>query len=145
MAVSHLHKTTKGQIVVSNDTLDLVEFSQVRSIDGLVTEHTINGEVTGWWWAAIGALLLCQFVQHVGTDGGGVRSKDELLRLLSGPWIPVAYRAIFSFLYVQLALVWCRHLLYTYLVHILDVIPVGLVVTFVARIFCSWHVSLFGI
>lgn len=105
VTVSHLHKTTKGQVVVSNDTLDLVEFSQMRSVDGFVTEHTIDGEVTGWWRTTIGAFLLRQLVQHVGADSCGVRSKDELLRLFSGPGISVAYRAIFALLYVQLALV----------------------------------------
>ena len=55
---SNLHETTERQVVVSNDTLDLMKFCQVGGIDCFVTEHTIDGEVTSWWRAAVRALLL---------------------------------------------------------------------------------------
>lgn len=42
-------QTTQGQPVVCDDTFDLVEFSQMRLIDGFVTEDTIDGEVACWF------------------------------------------------------------------------------------------------
>lgn len=38
----------QGEAMVSHNTLDLVELGQVRGIQSLIPEHTIDGEVFGW-------------------------------------------------------------------------------------------------
>lgn len=57
------HEVAQGEAVISHNALDLVELSQVRGIQGLVPEHTIDGEVLGW----CEGLLLRQAVEGAGT------------------------------------------------------------------------------
>lgn len=37
----------QGEAVVSHNTLNLVELSQVCGVQGLISEHTVNGKVLG--------------------------------------------------------------------------------------------------
>lgn len=48
------HEVAQGEAVISHNALDLVELSQVRGIQGLVPEHTIDGEVLGWCEGLLG-------------------------------------------------------------------------------------------
>lgn len=41
------HEVAQREAVVSHDTLDLVELRQVSGIQGLIPEHSIDGEVFG--------------------------------------------------------------------------------------------------
>lgn len=41
------HEVAQREAVVSHDTLDLVELGQVSGIQGLIPEHSIDGEVFG--------------------------------------------------------------------------------------------------
>ena len=54
------NQTTESQTEVGDDTLDLVELSQVGSVDCLITEDTVDTEVASW--PGVGG----QLVQHVG-------------------------------------------------------------------------------
>lgn len=38
----------QGEAMVSHNTLDLVELSQVSGIQRFIPEHTVDGEVLGW-------------------------------------------------------------------------------------------------
>ena len=71
---TYLHQTAQCQIVISDDTLDLVEFGKMSRIDGLVSEDAIDGEVTGGRWPVTWALHGSKLVQHSCTDGRRVRS-----------------------------------------------------------------------
>lgn len=46
----------QGEAVVSYNTLDLVELSQVCGVQGLISEHTVNGEVLGWCEGLLGVI-----------------------------------------------------------------------------------------
>lgn len=37
----------EGQAAVGNEAFDLVEFGQVRGVDGFVAENTVDGKVLG--------------------------------------------------------------------------------------------------
>ena len=78
-----LDQVAQSDVVVGQDTFDLVELSEMGGIDGLVTEHTVDGEQPGGLW------VLGQRVQHSGGDGGGVRSQDQFLTLLGLPVVTV--------------------------------------------------------
>lgn len=71
---TYLHKAAQCQIVIGDNALNLVELGEMSRVDGLVPEHTIDGEVTGRWWPAIRPLLGGKLVQHSCTDGRRVRS-----------------------------------------------------------------------
>ena len=49
-----LHETTQGQAVVGDDTFYLVELGKMCSVDGFVSEDTVDGEVAGGRRAAVG-------------------------------------------------------------------------------------------
>ena len=53
-------ESAQGQAVVGNDAFDLVEFCEVRSVDALVAEDAVYGEV------ACGAGIGGEFVEDVG-------------------------------------------------------------------------------
>lgn len=38
----------QGEAMVSHNPFDLVELGQVCGIQGLIPEHTVDGEVLGW-------------------------------------------------------------------------------------------------
>lgn len=76
-----LHQTAERQAVVGNDTLDLVELCQMRSVDRLVAEHTVDGEVARGRRAAVGSLFRGELLQQRGGNGCGVCSQDEALGL----------------------------------------------------------------
>lgn len=46
----------QGEAVVSYNTLDLVELGQVCGVQGLISEHTVNGEVLGWCEGLLGVI-----------------------------------------------------------------------------------------
>lgn len=71
---THLHKAAQRQIVIGDNALNLVKLGKMSRVNGLVPEHTIDGEVTGRRWPAIRALLGGKLVQHSCTDGRCVRS-----------------------------------------------------------------------
>lgn len=79
-----LDQVAQGDVVVGQDTFDLVELGKMGGVDGLVTEHTVDGEQSG------GLGVLGERVQHSGGDGGGVRSQDEFLALFGLPVVAVA-------------------------------------------------------
>ena len=54
------YESSQGQAVVGNDSFDLVEFCEMRSVDALVTEDAIYREV------ACGAGIGGEFVENVG-------------------------------------------------------------------------------
>lgn len=96
---TYLHQTAQCQIVIGDDTLDLVELCKMGRVDGLVPEDTIDGEVTGRWWSAIWALHGSKLVQHSCTDGRRVRSQHKPQRLVTRPGVSVAYGAVLAVLF----------------------------------------------
>ena len=71
-------KMAKTDVTVTDNTLNLVELSQVSGIEGLVSEDSVNGEVLH----GLEFLLLGQTVKHLRGDGGCVRSQDVLFSLI---------------------------------------------------------------
>ena len=51
---------SQGQAVVCYDTFDLVEFSQMCSVDAFVAEDAVDGEVARW------TRVCGEFVEHIG-------------------------------------------------------------------------------
>jgi hypothetical protein len=84
-------EVAKGDVVVGDDALDLVELGQVGGVDGLVPEDAVDGEQLAGLEAAG---LLGGLVEHGGGDGGGVGAEDELGGLGLLPVVPVAERAV---------------------------------------------------
>lgn len=100
--IHKLHETSKGQTVIGDDTLDLVELAQVCCINRLVSvktgqyegsvytsqvflpEDSVNGKVSGWWDTAVHPLQ-GQLVKHGSRDGSCVcsqhKSKSGLVRI----------------------------------------------------------------
>lgn len=62
------HKVAQGEVIVSYDTLNLVELSQVGGIQCLITENSVNGEVLGWGEG----LLLGKAIECPGTGSCSV-------------------------------------------------------------------------
>lgn len=69
------NQITKGQIIVGYKTFDLVELAQVSCIHSLVTEDTIDGEVS---CRLETSRLVGQLVQHLRRNSSGVCSKQIL-------------------------------------------------------------------
>ena len=59
-------QTTERQTVISYYTLDLVEFSEMRSVDSFVSENSVDREIT--CRARDGR----EFIQHRGRDRSGM-------------------------------------------------------------------------
>lgn len=79
-----LHDTeevVKTDSLVYNDTLNLMELSQMSGVECLVSEHAINREVLHW----LELLLLCLLEKHLRTDCGSMRPQDVLHRFLRAP------------------------------------------------------------
>lgn len=70
-------KVTEGGVPVGDNTLDLVELGKMGGVNGLVPEDTIDGEILDGMELG----LLGEMIEHVGADGGGVGTKDELFSL----------------------------------------------------------------
>ena len=66
---------------IDDDTLNLMELSQMGRIQSLVTEDTVDGEVLHW----LELLLLSLQVEHLGADSSGMRPEDVLHGLLFAP------------------------------------------------------------
>ena len=79
-----LHNTeqvVKSDALVNNDTFDLMELSQMRGVESLVSEHTIDGEVLH----GLELFLLSLLVEHLRADCGRVSSKDVFHCFLTRP------------------------------------------------------------
>lgn len=79
-----LHNTeqvVKSDALVNNDTFDLMELSQMRGVESLVSEHTIDGEVLH----GLELFLLSLLVEHLRADCSRVSSKDVLHCFLTRP------------------------------------------------------------
>jgi hypothetical protein len=72
---------TEANSAIDDDTLDLVELSQMGSIQSLIPEHSIDGEVLH----GSKLFFLCLVVEHLGADGCGMRTQDILESLLFAP------------------------------------------------------------
>lgn len=70
--------------MVSHHALDLVELGQVCGVQGLVSEHAINGEVLGWREGFLGA---------TGRPGPGVGQKADRI----APCLPLWVRSNHTF------------------------------------------------
>ena len=123
-----LHKSSQSQIIIRNNTLDLVELSQMCRIHSLVSENTVNGEITCWWWTSIWALHLCELVKHVCGDSGGVCAENESQGLISSPWVSVTNRSVLSLL-----------------MNLLHVLPVRLIITLIIWRIRPWLIRNLGI
>ena len=44
-AFEESHQAAESEVVISNDTFDLVEFCKMSGVDGLVAEDAVDGEV----------------------------------------------------------------------------------------------------
>ena len=71
---------------VNNDTLDLMELSQVSGIESLVSEDAVDREV----FHGLEFLLLGLLEEHLGADGRSVRPQDVFHSFLGGPARAVA-------------------------------------------------------
>lgn len=60
------------------------------SVDAFVAEDAIDGEVARGTW------VRSEFVEHVGGDGGGVRSEDKFETFVFIVGVAVAYGAVFA-------------------------------------------------
>lgn len=80
----------QGEAVVSYNTLDLVELGQVCGVQGLISEHTVNGEVLGW----CEGLLLGQAMEGTGTGRCGMCPKQIFPGLVQLPIVFVPLRAV---------------------------------------------------
>ena len=80
------HQMSQTNILVGDQTFALVELGQVSSIQSLVSEDSVDGEVFDW----LELLLLSKFVKHLRTDSSGVSSQQILLSLFMLPLILVA-------------------------------------------------------
>lgn len=63
-AMNPYHQATQSQSVVCDDTFNLMELCQMCCIQCLVSEDTVDREVSCWWRKTVGTFLLCQLVQH---------------------------------------------------------------------------------
>jgi len=77
------------QVVVGNETLDLVELAKVGRVHRLVPEDAVDREVAG---GLESTFLVGQLVQHLGRYGGGVGPQQIFHRLLPFEIIPVSNR-----------------------------------------------------
>ena len=84
--VEYPHEVTKGQIIVCNHALYLVELSQVSCIQSFIPKHPVDGEILD----RRELFLLTELIEHAGTDGSGVSAKDVLLSLLKLPVVLIA-------------------------------------------------------
>ena len=84
--VEYPHEVTKGQIIVCDHALYLVELGQVSRIQSLVPKHPVDGEILD----GHELFLLTELVQHPGADGSGMSAKDVLLSLLKLPVVLIA-------------------------------------------------------
>ena len=82
-------QVVQANATVHHDTLDLVELSQMGSVQCLVTEDTIDGEVLHWFEL----LLLGLQVEHLGANGSGMRPEDVLHGLFLAPAGAIAERS----------------------------------------------------
>lgn len=91
------NQITQSQVLVRDDSLDLVELGQMSGIDGFVTVNTIDREEFGGLeHSSVSLGLLRKAVKHVGGNGGGVGAEKKLLSLLNLPIISVSNRSISS-------------------------------------------------
>ena len=87
-----LHNTkevVKADSTIDDNTFDLMEFSQMSGIKGLVSEDTIDGEVLH----GLELSLLCLLEKHLGGDSSSVRSQDVLHGFLGAPAWAISERA----------------------------------------------------
>ena len=80
------HEVSESEVVVCHHPLDLVKLRQVGGVQGLVAEHSIDGEVLD----GSEGLLLPKLVQHAGTHRSGVGAQKVLLSLLDLPVATIA-------------------------------------------------------
>ena len=64
-----------------------MELSQVGSVQGFISEDSIDREVLEWPEAF---LAMCHFVKHLGADSGGMSSQDVLASLFGLPVVAIA-------------------------------------------------------
>ena len=83
-------QAAKSKAIVSNDPFDLVKFREVCSVDGLIPEDAIDGEVSSR--VRIG----CELVEHVCGNSRSVSAKDEAKGFIFFEGVPVTYRAVLS-------------------------------------------------
>lgn len=55
----------KTNILINNEAFNLMEFGEMSSIKGFVTEDTINREVLHWLEHAVSFGFLSQLVKHL--------------------------------------------------------------------------------
>ena len=68
-------QVAQGEVVVGHEALDLMELAEMGGIHGLVTEDTVDGEVSG---GLESTLLVGKLVQHLRRHGRGVRTEKIL-------------------------------------------------------------------
>ena len=89
-AVGPTDEIREGEVVVRDDTLDLVELGEVGRVDGFVPENAVDTEqLRGLEPSG----LVRDLVQHRCRHRGRVRAQDEARGLLLGERVPVASRA----------------------------------------------------
>ena len=81
------HEATERQTKVGDNALDLVELGQMGSVDSLVTEDTVDGEV------ARRSRVLSETVEYPSGYGGGMCSEHEAQTFVCGPRVPVSHGA----------------------------------------------------
>ena len=96
--VEYPHEVTKGQIIVCDHALNLVELGQVSRIQSLVPKHSIDREILD----RRELFLLTDLVKHPGADSSGVSAKDVLLSLLELPVVLIA-------MYIHMYMVYVCH------------------------------------
>ena len=84
--MEHPHKVSQSEVVVCHRTLNLVKLCQVSRIQGLIAEHSVDGEV----FDGMELLLLAQLIEHACSDCSRVSTEDVLLCLLQLPVILIA-------------------------------------------------------
>ena len=87
-------KMMKTDALIDNDALDLMELSQMRGIEGLISEDAINGEVLH----GLELFLLGLLEKHLRANSRGMRSEDVLHGFLTRPARTVADGALKTFL-----------------------------------------------
>mmetsp|Transcript_6574 Transcript_6574/g.11054 ORF Transcript_6574/g.11054 Transcript_6574/m.11054 type:complete len:366 (+) Transcript_6574:79-1176(+) len=74
---------SQGEIAVRDETLDLVELTQVRGVHRFITEHTVDREVLLRCEYPRGGVLLAELVEHLRRNGRGVGAQNVLRGLLA--------------------------------------------------------------
>lgn len=65
LCIEFLHdaqEVAQTDISISNKAFNLMEFSQMSSIESLIAEYTINREIFHWFEAILTLALLCQLI-----------------------------------------------------------------------------------